>query len=203
MHESPKVECALALARQYTEEIMHLEQVARLSAALFDALRPIHALGPHERDLLCCAALLHDIGISVDYSGHHKHSLRLILQSSLPVLTREERETVANIARYHRKAEPKKKHKAFAGLSPQSRDLVCRLAAILRLADGLDRAHENAVTDVEATTNTRELCMIGIYGYGDISYAAWGAERKARLFEDVYGVKLRFEVRGSHAPGSD
>ena len=193
---SPKVACALAAAQEHPEELMHLLQVARLSAMLFDALEPLHKMGSWERDLLCCAALLHDVGIAVSFSGHHKHSLRLIQKAELPALTAQERDVVANVARYHRKAKPKAKHKSFARLAEDQQALARRLAAILRLADGLDRAHENAVAHVEADAASPEHWEIDLYGHGDLGFAVWGAARKAGLFEDVYGAAVRFEAKG-------
>lgn len=175
---------------------MHMEQVARLSAMLFEVFEGLHGLGPWEGELLCCAALLHDVGISISFQGHHKHSRKLILASQLPALTAAERETVAAIARYHRKAAPSKKHKAYRAMVPEQRELVRRLAAILRLADGLDRGHENAVSKVAASV-MGPIWTVGIYGRGDLAYAAASAARKAGLFEEVYGVKVRWGMMGA------
>jgi exopolyphosphatase/guanosine-5'-triphosphate,3'-diphosphate pyrophosphatase len=193
MQLTPRIQCALAVARQYPEELMHLEQVARLSERLFDALQPLHQMGQRERELLCCAALLHDIGLRVSISSHHRHSLTLILESDLHALAAEERRLVANVARYHRKAAPSEKHPHFRDLPAESRELVRRLAAILRIADGLDRAHENAVSEIEASPAGPAVWTVRVSGRGDLAYAAWGAMRKADLFGDVYGVKLRIE----------
>ena len=189
-----KTNCALRMAREHPDELLHLEHVARLAAMLFHSLGPVHKLGSHECELLCCAALLHDVGISVSYSGHHKKSLKLILRADLPALTTREREIVANVARYHRKASPSARHKAFAQLSAEDQQLVSKLAAILRLADGLDRAHENAVDAIEAAADAQGW-LVAIDGPGNLSYAAASARRKAELFEDVYDVKIRFERR--------
>lgn len=189
---TPKTDCALRVARDYPDELPHLEQVARLAVLLFRSLGQVHKLGPHECELLCCAALLHDVGISVSYPGHHKKSLKLILRAELPALTAREREIVANVARYHRKAKPSAKHQAFARLPAEDQQLVCKLAAILRLADGLDRAHENAVSAVEASADPQGWA-VAIAGPGNLAYAAASARRKADLFEDVYDVKIRFE----------
>jgi exopolyphosphatase/guanosine-5'-triphosphate,3'-diphosphate pyrophosphatase len=169
---------------------------------LFDALEPLHEMGAPEREMLCCAALLHDIGISVSYRGHHKHSLRLILESDLPALTADERELVANIARYHRKAMPKPKHRAFRLLSEKDQGLARRLAGILRMADGLDRAHENAVTRLRATQRGPGRWVVELYGRGDLAYAAWSGQRKAALFKDVHGVGIRFQPKGPPSSAS-
>lgn len=192
MPATPKTDCALRMAREHPDELPHLEQVARLAPLLFRSFGPVHELGSRECELLCCAALLHDVGISISYSGHHKKSLKLILRAELPALTTLEREIVANVARYHRKAKPSAKHKAFARLPEEDRQLVCKLAAILRLADGFDRAHENAVSAIEASADPQGWA-VAIAGPGNLAYAAASAQRKAELFEDVYDVKIRFE----------
>jgi exopolyphosphatase/guanosine-5'-triphosphate,3'-diphosphate pyrophosphatase len=176
-----------------------MEQVARLCGALFDAFTEVHLLGPHDRDLLQCAALLHDVGLSVspDSSGHHKRSLRMIQGMYLPALSREERNIVANVARYHRKSPPNRKHKWFRALLPGGQKRVVRLAPILRVADGLDRGHENAVLEIRARFGRPPVrCRIELYGRGDLAYAAWGAQRKADLLEETYSVSLSFDPRG-------
>ncbi|HUT34091.1 MAG TPA: HD domain-containing protein [Planctomycetota bacterium] len=193
MDLTPKLRCARAVAGRYPEELRHAEQVGRLCGQLFDALRPLHGLGGPERELLLCAALLHDIGLSVAVSGHHRASLQLILQADLPALNADERLVVANVARYHRKAHPSPKHGHLAALSPAAQALVARLAAILRIADGLDRLHEDAVTDLQVTSTGEHAWTLRIGGGGDLRYACWGARRKAGLFEEAYGVELRIE----------
>ena len=194
---TPRIESAMALARQHPEEHAHLQQVTRLAAMLFDALAPLHGMGEAERELLLCAALLHDIGISVSYARHHKHSLRLILDEPLAGFEPETQQMVANIARYHRKAAPKKKHEAFAPLSEDQRATVARLAAILRMADGLDRAHEDAVEQLSASPTSPVHWLVEVRGRGDLAYAVWGAERKAELLETLFGVGIRFEPGGA------
>jgi len=196
MDDTPKTRCARKAAADHPVEHGHLEQVAFLADALFDAFQPLHGLGGWQREMLCCAALLHDLGLSVSVSKHHKHSLILILQTPLPALTTDERLIVANLARYHRKAWPKDKHAHFAELQPAARDLVLHLAPILRIADGLDRAHENAVDRVAAQPQAPGRWTLDIYGSGDLGFAAWGGSRKAGHFEKVYAVSLAIEPRG-------
>ncbi len=196
---TPKVETALATARQYPEELAHLEQVARLAVTLFDQLAAVHALGDRERELLCCAALLHDIGIAVSYQRHHKHSLALILEQPLPGFSPDEQLLVANVARYHRKAQPKAKHPHFAQLAEADREAVRHLAAVLRMADGLDRAHEHAVEQLDAVEQSPVQWLVEVRGSGDLGYAVWAAERKAGLFGDVFGVAIRFVPKGKLA----
>jgi len=193
MDATPKTQSARALARQHPADLAHFEQVARTAEWLFHALSPLHGLGDRELELLYCAALIHDIGLSVSVSGHHRHSLTLILESGLPAFSEEERLIVANICRYHRKALPSEKHEPFRALSREARVLVRRLAALLRIADGLDRAHENAVSSLEASETSPGVWTLRIDGPGDLTFAAWGASRKADLSREAYGVDIRIE----------
>ena len=200
---TPRVACAQAEAHKYGDELVHNTQVARLAASLFDALEALHGMGQWEREMLVCAALLHDIGISVEYRRHHKHSRKLIMQADLSALSAREREIVANVARYHRKARPSERHKAYSVLATDDKKTVTRLAAILRIADGLDRAHENAVTGIEAEEVSPVFCRIGIFGGGDLSYAVWAGQRKAGLFEEVFKVRVCIEARGRETAAGD
>jgi exopolyphosphatase / guanosine-5'-triphosphate,3'-diphosphate pyrophosphatase len=198
---SPKIDCARDLARRYPSELMHMEQVALLAEKLFQLFRKMHRLGTHERDLLVCAALLHDIGLTESSKGHHKKGMKMIIAADLPALTADERDLVAQIARYHRKAVPSDRHEAFRSLTPAEQGVVRALAPLLRLADGLDRAHENAVTHIAATfSDPATDCRLDLYGGGDLAYAAWGARRKAEWFEETYQIRLQLEPRGPVPP---
>lgn len=198
-----RVKSALLVARRYPAELSHMEQVSRLAAMLFDAFLPLHNMGTSERELLLCAALLHDIGISKGFAGHHKTSRRMILAADLAGLTAAERAIVAEVARYHRKAEPCEEHESFCSLKPKEQDVVRRLAAILRVADGLDRAHKNAVCEVHAAPGpSKGAWTVWVDGKGDLAYAIQGAERKAGMFESVYDVRLLFEFAGRSCKGA-
>ncbi|NQT51507.1 HD domain-containing protein [bacterium] len=201
--DSPRIAAARAVLDGYPVERGHCEQVARLAAQLFDALAPLHGLGAQELEWLLCAALLHDIGLSVSPARHHKHSFRLILESHLPALADDEKSLVAHIAHYHRKAPPKSTHAAFDALDDRAQDIVRRLAALLRLADGLDRAHEDAVACLRAHAVSSDAWQVTLEGTGDLDHAAWGAARKAGLFGETYGVELRLVPHlAPHDPGA-
>jgi len=131
----------------------HVVQVAKLADRLFVLLKPLHGLGARDRRLLAAAALMHDIGWSVSPSGkaHHKHSARLIRQNPWVNLTAAEIDLVAQVARYHRRKLPTPKHKPFARLDRTSRRRVCALAALLRIADALDRSQSSLIRDIGAT----------------------------------------------------
>ena len=140
-----------AMGRRFHYEADHAEAVLVLARQLFDQTKELHGLGGRARVLLEAAALLHDVGVAVNNDGHHKHSQYLIESSDLVGLSDEERHLVALLARYHRKAAPTRDHEDYMGLRRRDRALVERLAALLRLADALDRQHSGVVRGVEVT----------------------------------------------------
>lgn len=142
------------------------------------------------RDLLSCAALLHDIGYVEGYEQHHKTAFRLILADPIPGLTPHEQALIAHVARYHRGGLPDPaKHAAFAELPPEDQQLVCRLGAILRFADGLDRSHTDAVQDLRCALDGGRLSVTLLPGLDDEA-ERWAGAKKARWFESVFGVRV-------------
>ena len=152
--EEPVVRDPLRLFREFAERCQsdrrHVEHVRLLALQLFDQLGETLGCGPEEQLLLEAASLLHDVGQLVSYPKHHKHSYSLITHAERLGLAPRERELVALISRYHRRTGPRKKHPEFAALPPEDQDVVRRLSAILRVADGLDRGHSAAVETVTA-----------------------------------------------------
>ncbi len=145
---------------------------------------------PISRDLLSCAALLHDIGYVEGYEQHHKTAFRLILAEPIPGLAPREQTLVAHVARYHRGGTPDpSKHPAFAALPAEDRALVEQLGAILRFADGLDRSHTNAVADLRCELDGNRLIVALLPGHDDEAERGAG-QKKARWFEAVYGVQV-------------
>src|SRR3954465_8985557 len=123
----------------------HAHQIARLALALFDETRRRHALRGREREWLEYASLLHDIGVHISYEDHHKHSYYLITHGDLRGFEPTEIEAIALITPYHRQGRPKKSHAEFGHLARRDRRTIRLLAAILRLAEGLDRSHAQVV----------------------------------------------------------
>ncbi len=185
-------------------EQAHSEHVTRLALSLFDQLARQAGgrepwSGPAGRRLLEAAAVLHDVGYLVNYSRHHKHSYHLIIHSDIAGFTAREIAIIANVARYHRRAEPRSRHDGFAALARDDRELVRRLAAILRLADGLDRTHTQSTRAV--TVRNREgVAGIIVEATGDAATDIWGAERKNGLFKKTFGVDARFTHRPTEPP---
>ncbi|HLP31243.1 MAG TPA: HD domain-containing protein, partial [Geothrix sp.] len=136
----------------------HSRQVARLADELFLALQPHFELGDTERQWLAFAARLHDIGFSIAEKGHHKHGEYLIRNAALPGFWPEEVDLLAQVVRFHRGKPPHHaRHEAFRALAPWHRQVVRKLAAILRGADALDRRRRQAVLHVSAKVDDQCL----------------------------------------------
>jgi exopolyphosphatase / guanosine-5'-triphosphate,3'-diphosphate pyrophosphatase len=176
----------------------HAHQVSRLAVALFEQTRAIHGLTDREREWLEYAAILHDIGVHISYERHHKHSYYLITNGLLRGFEPEEIEIIGLIARYHRQAPPKRRHDGFGGLKRRSRRTVRTLAAILRLAESLDRSHSQVVTGVELHDRGDDY-LLQLRASGDAELELWSAMRHAAPFERLIGKPLRAEATQTYA----
>ena len=180
---------ATLVGRKYDCDPQHAQAVARFAVALFDATKKLHKLGSDERVLLEAAALLHDVGYYVGTAHHHRHSLYLINASPLIGVDEAEKLVIALIARYHSGSMPKPNHKEFMSLSPKEREIVLKLAALLRLAEALDREHGNKVEAFHLTIRKRKL-ILSLKGQGDLLLEKWALGFGARAFEKVYKRKM-------------
>jgi exopolyphosphatase/guanosine-5'-triphosphate,3'-diphosphate pyrophosphatase len=146
-----------------------------------------------ERRLLKGAALLHEIGQFISFAEHHKHSYYLILHSDLPGLSASEKMIMALVARYHRKAHPSPRHEGYATLDAAAREVVRKLAAILRIADALDREQQSLVGEVRVQITPRIVHFRALTHY-EAPIEIWNANQKATLFEEVFGRAPRFSL---------
>lgn len=196
-----RIEAVRLFARRCNYEKVHSDHVARLAVQAFDQIAaqiPAETIGVKSgaRELLEAAGVLHDVGYYINYAKHHKHSYHLIVHSDLPGFTHREIEVIANVARYHRRGGPKNKHSHFAKLSPADQQLVMRLAAILRIVDGLDRAHAQLVTNVRVELRKNAAWFIADAAQ-EPAVDIWGANRKSGLFAKAFGLEPRFDWTGS------
>ena len=173
----------------------HSQHVARLAIGLFDQTRAIHGLTDHEREWLEYAAILHDVGVHISYEGHHKHSYYLVTHGDLRGFEPDEIEAIALVARYHRQATPKRKHDGFRNLRRRTRRTVRTLAAILRLAESLDRSHAQTISGFELHDRGDDD-LLQLRTTGDAELELWSASRHAAPFERLTGKPLRIEVSG-------
>ena len=194
LFESVREASVRNLAGQYEPDTAHVEHVTALALQLWDALarEGVNPGSAEERQVLWAAAMLHDVGMAVDYDDHHKHSRYLILNAGLPGWAPREVGLIAQTARYHRKGDP-----GFGELAPLMRDgddeVLVRCAALLRLAEQLERSHDQAVREARVAVDDGRVAL-ELVADADASVARWAAERQAGLFERAFGREL--ELRG-------
>jgi exopolyphosphatase/guanosine-5'-triphosphate,3'-diphosphate pyrophosphatase len=136
---------------------------------------------------------VHDVGYLINYAGHHKHSYHLIAHSDISGFTASEIAIIANVARYHRRSEPRKSHGAFARLEKPDRRIVKALAAILRVADGLDRTHTQQIESIELRSDRHGTLTCLVRSASEPLVDIWGAVRKAGLLMQVLKQPVQFE----------
>ena len=182
----------MQLAERTNYEAPHSKHVQKLALQLFDAIGERLGCKPEDRQLLSDAAMLHDIGYHISYDKHNKHSFHLIEHAELLGMTPSDQLVVANIARYHRGAEPKKKHVNYGSLDKPTRKTVRRLSALLRVADGFDRGHASAVAEIKARWLGRALRLTAVprRSNQNVRLELWGASRKSNLLAEVAGVPV-------------
>jgi exopolyphosphatase / guanosine-5'-triphosphate,3'-diphosphate pyrophosphatase len=187
------VHSALAVARKYHVDLDHAQTVADVALRLFDEIRPDHGMSRRQRLILHVAALLHEVGGYVSNRSHHKHSYYLIANSEIFGLNREETVLAAHVARYHRRSGPKPSHPEYMSLPRESRVLVNKLAAIIRVADALSRGHVHAPCNLRFERQGDDL-IVCVPNASDLLLEQRAVHAKADLFEDIYGMKIRLEL---------
>ncbi|MDH4065459.1 MAG: HD domain-containing protein, partial [Acidobacteriota bacterium] len=176
---------AVELAERCHWEADHARQVARMAVAIFDQTRHLHGLGDREQEWLEYAALLHDIGNHISYQRHHRHSYYLIKNGDLRGFEPDEIEVIGLVARYHRHGRPKKEHEGYGDLSPGLRRTVRLLAAMLRVAETLDRSRHGVVGEVTVKDRGPDL-RLQIEAVGDAELELWAGLRQL----DVLAAEL-------------
>jgi exopolyphosphatase/guanosine-5'-triphosphate,3'-diphosphate pyrophosphatase len=183
-------------------DVAHAAHVAQLAVRLFDDLAPVHGLKPEAREILHYASLLHDVGLHVAHRRHHRHSHYLIVHGGLRGFTAREVATIAAVARYHRKGPPRARHPEFAALRKADQRAVRVLAAILRIADGLDRSHNQTVESVKVRIRDGRASF-WILTWHEAELELWGAKRKADLFASVFDVEPDFRLERPDEPARE
>ncbi|MFZ0245429.1 MAG: HD domain-containing protein, partial [Candidatus Binatus sp.] len=182
-----------ALATRFVGVNKHGRQVAKLALKLFDATAPVLALPKSARELLEYAALLHDIGHAIDHDRHNRHSYYLIKNAELFGFDPGEVEVIAQAARGHRKQAPKLDSPEMNGLAPSKRRVVRGLAAILRVADALDRSHFSVVKNIEVRYSPGRL-IIGVDSNNEkADLELWTCERRSDLLSRLLDRQVTLE----------
>jgi len=180
------------IAENFRIEKEHSAHVTGLALKIFDLTKKLHKLGSTEREYLEAASILHEVGGFVSHSQHHRHSYYIIRNAEMLGFTENEKEIVANVARYHRKSHPKLKHPDYAKLNPEDQLVIRKLAAILRVADGLDRSHTSSIKKIECNTDGNKVTFILHGDETNMELEIWGATSKKKLFEEVFEVDVEF-----------
>ena len=198
-----RMQAILDLARRCDYPAEHSHRVALLAGQIFDQTANLHGLGEHEARLLQYGSLLHDIGYHISYIKHHKHAYYLVMNSDLRGFTQAERSLLANLVRYHRRAAPRASHASLAALPPRDRQVVCSLAAILRIADALDASHFSVVDGICIRPARGKLIFQIMTNnmHRRVPLDMDGVTRRARYFEKLFGNDTAFRIRRS--PGRE
>ena len=180
------------LFAHYPQPIDHTQHVKRLSKQLFELLEPLHGYGRAELELLSAAATLHDIGMTVNYFDHHKHSAYLILSGQMPGFSHREHVLIALLAQYHRKGDPKLG--VYKTLLEADDDLrLTRLAACLRLAEYLERSRAGRVRNLEVSLDP-ERVTLRLIADEPPHVELWEAAKQGEIFKKAFGRELMLEA---------
>jgi exopolyphosphatase / guanosine-5'-triphosphate,3'-diphosphate pyrophosphatase len=208
-HKDPRSASVHDLLERYHGSLPHHTQVARLATEVFlQTQNVVHNYPREVGHLLWAAAMLHDIGMFVGRNGHHKHSYYLIKHSGLLGYSEEEVEMVASIARYHRGSEPKDSHESYQALSPAKLKIVKEMAAILRVAEALDRSHKQVITGINFSLDSHDALENSIpeakfelvVPLGENCDAeVWAFHEKKKFFEEQFKLFANCEVRAGFA----
>jgi exopolyphosphatase/guanosine-5'-triphosphate,3'-diphosphate pyrophosphatase len=183
------IRSAVELGRRFDFDEAHSMRVAELCRQLFRALQSDHQLEPRYEVILYIAAVLHEIGLFVSVASHHKHSAYIINNSEIFGLSRKDVRLVGLVARYHRRASPKPTHAGYATLDRESRVVVSKMAAILRVADALERSHSQRISEIRCKREPGRL-VITVPKVDDLSLEQLAMLQKGTLFEETFGMKV-------------
>jgi exopolyphosphatase/guanosine-5'-triphosphate,3'-diphosphate pyrophosphatase len=192
-HVSPREQVwasALRLGKKYQFDQEHAKLVSYLSGSLFDQLKPLHGLDEEDKLLLEVSALLHDIGHFINTIDHQKHGYYILKANPLMGLVENRQDIIANIIHYHRKSMPSMEDANFKDLNPRNRNAVTKLSILLRIADALDVGHTGNVKEIKMERQKNAWLLIP-HGRGDLALERWTLEKRVKLFQEVFDVKLK------------
>ena len=193
----------LGLTCNFDEE--HAHTVTRLALELFDSLQAlgIYEFMEGERELLEYGSTLHDIGMFLSYDTHQAHAYHLIRESNLPGFQPEEIEIIANLAYFHRKNIPKKKHPNLTELGKSAVKSIKVLSALLRIAEGLDRSHAGIISHVRFYIASTDSLVLEMHAQRECQLEIWEVEKQKKYFKKIFGYGLQSKIiieQGSEAP---
>lgn len=172
------------LLEQYDVDRAHARHVADLALELFDRTQPIHQMPPRARRLLEAGALLHNVGLHINQPLHHVVGRDIVLDAPLAGMRPAERAMLGCLVMFHRKKVRPELEPAFLRLGQRNRALVLRLAALLRIADGLDYSDTQStrISDLELAPDATTVRLAGPFAHDDAPRAL----KKADLWREVW-----------------
>lgn len=185
---------AIELGERFSFDRKHAEKVLELSIKIFDLTRDIHRMGNLEKCYLVLAAMLHDIGLAISNSSHHKHSQYIIKAQEFFYFNETQKNIIANIARYHRRSSPKTTHPDYVALCHKDRMTVMKLASILRLGESLDNSHLQLVKDIKLESHGNRATITAMVE-DEIFAETNSFKSKKELFVEFFGYTLKLKVK--------
>lgn len=188
------------MASWYLVDVHHATQVRKFALHIFDRLRKIHLLSMQARTLLALAATVDNIGSFVNQQRRYEQSAEIIDANKLIGLSDRDNEIVSEISRYQ---TIKDDHEApnigghhYRHLSPDIQLEVAKLSAILRLATALDASHQQKIKKIVLSIKKNNQLIIHAKTNSDITLERWSFNKSAKLFEDVFGIKVILKQEG-------
>lgn len=199
LHVAGKEELALSSARRFAMRMggdeKHAAKVSTLALSLFDQLQRVHKLGSQERMALELAAILHDAGHAIHSRLHHRHGEYLVRHGDIPGIEPNQRAMVACLIRFHSEPDPSSDDKLFSRLPRKEQLQIRSLVSIFKIADALDCDHRQGVSGVEVELKPKKV-IFTLHSNYDPQLILWTANKKAVLFETVFGRSAEFHRAG-------
>jgi len=186
-YEEDILTSARFIAKKFRFQETHAKDVDSKAMALFDGLKKLHELGERERFLLKLAVILHDTGKFISLNEHYLHSYEIVMACEILGISNKELEIVANISRYHSKEIPSVGHANFMQMDETNRLVTAKLVALIRIADALDRSHNQKISEIKVTFENNEV-TVRVDSTEDILLEEWAFETKAEFFQEVFGI---------------
>ena len=170
----------------------HAFHITSFAISLFDQLLFKHNLSSAWREFLRSAAYLHECGLFIGHTGHHKHTFYFIRNASLPGFTTREMQIIATIVRYHRKRMPRESDEVYCDFDKEIQKAVNICAAILRLSVSLDRGRQGKIQEiiVRESSNSKMSLVVYLRATHDIELEMYEAAIEKKAFENVFSCAL-------------
>jgi exopolyphosphatase/guanosine-5'-triphosphate,3'-diphosphate pyrophosphatase len=165
----------------------HIDALVEMCTLIYDATKKVHGLGKRERLLLQTAAILHDCGKYVSFAHAPQCAYDIILSSEIMGLSHRDRLIVANIVKYN--TYPLDPYEELGDeLSQEDYLTIAKCAAIMRVANAMDRSHKQKFKNVRAACKDKQL-VISIETEDTMSLERTLFDAKASMFESVFGIQ--------------